>query len=150
MQRFFKVFLVVICINIIQFCLEILFMSTLEKIGISYTGMNGTGETFKETFVGTIGYYYYSRLILFAIYTFVTTVATLYFFQHREISVKSIAMVQVIGSLLVFLVIWFSFGNSFALIANPLLGLLLAGLLIYFFASKFRKPLIRQRITTTV
>lgn len=148
MIKFFKILLVVICINVLQFCFEIVVMSVLEKIGLSYMDTNSGGESFIELIIATAGFYYYSRLILMTIDIPITIGLILYFSRNREISFKSIAIVHVAVNLTVFLVLWLAFGNALTMIANPLLGLLIAGLLIYLFASKFRNPLIRRKITT--
>ncbi len=148
MIRFLKILTVFLCCFILQSIFEIILMSVLAKLGVVYMDVEVKGESFKEVIEAISIYYFYSKLFYVAPVYFVLTIAsTLYLFRNKEISFKSVAIVHVVVSLLIFLVLWFGFGNGFTFIANPLFGLLLAGFLIYFLALQFRKPLIRQKVT---
>lgn len=148
MIRFSKILAAFLCCFILQSIFEIILMSVLAKLGIVYMDVEVKGESFKEVIEAISVYYFYSKLYYITPAYFVLTVAsTLYLFRNKEISFKNIAIVHIVVSLLIFLVLWFGFGNGFTFIANPLLGLLLAGFLIYFLILQFRKPLIRQKAT---
>ncbi|MDQ0105043.1 glucan phosphoethanolaminetransferase (alkaline phosphatase superfamily) [Chitinophaga terrae (ex Kim and Jung 2007)] len=123
-------------------------MSVLAKVGVVYMDVEVNSESFMEVIEVISVYYFYSKLFYFAPFYFVLSVAfTLYLSHNKEISFKNIAIVHIVVSLLIFLVLWFGFGNGFGFIANPLLGLLLAGFLIYLLALLSRKPLISHKGT---
>src|SRR5262245_48223325 len=138
MIKFLKILSAFLCCFILQSILEIILMSVLAKMGVSYMDVEVKGESFKEVIEAISVYYFYSKLFYTAPVYFVLTVAsTLYFFRNKEINIKSIAIVHFVITLLIFLVLWFAFGNDFTVITNPLLGLLLAGFLIYLLALQF-------------
>jgi hypothetical protein len=120
-------------------------MSILAKLGVVYMGVETQGESFTEVVEVISVYYFYSKLNFVAPIYFLLTIAfTIFYSRNKEISFRIAAIVNIVVSLLIFLVLWLSFGNGFAFIANPLLGLLLAGFLVYLLASRFRKYFVRR------
>lgn len=149
MINFLRIFGAFLCCFILQSVFEIIFMSVLGKLGVVYMNVEVKGESFREVVEAISVYYFYSKLFYIApVYFIITIYFTFHFSRNKEISFKNVAIVHLAVSVLIFLILWFGFGNGFTFIANPLLGLLLAGLLIYLFASQFRKPLIKHKTTT--
>jgi hypothetical protein len=147
--KFFKILVVAICFFILQNVLELIFMSILAKLGITYMDVEVRGESFVDVIEGISLYYFYWQLLYAApVYLVLIIAFLLYLFRNKEISFKNIAIIHLVVSLLVFLVLWFAFGNGFTFIVNPLLGLLLAAGLIYLLASQFKKPLIKYKAIT--
>jgi hypothetical protein len=145
MIKFLRIVIVFLCCFILQSVFEIILMSILAKLGVVYMGVETQGESFTEVVEVISVYYFYSKLNFVAPIYFLLTIAfTIFYSRNKEISFKIAAIVNIVVSLLIFLVLWLSFGNGFAFIANPLLGLLLAGFLVYLLASQFRKNFVRR------
>lgn len=149
-MSFFKLLLVVIVFFMVQCIFEILFMSALAKAGINYMSVDVQGESFIEVIEGISFFYFYSKVLYVApFYCLLTITIIFYFFQGKGISLKNISVINIIVNILLFLVIWFAFENNFSFIANPLLGLLLAGLLIHILTSKFKGQLVILKTRNT-
>ena len=145
MIKFLRIVIVFLCCFILQSVFEIILMSILAKLGVVYMGVETQGESFTEVVEVISVYYFYSKLNFVAPIYFLLTIAfTIFYSRNKEISFKIAAIVNIVVSLLIFLVLWLSFGNGFAFIANPLLGLLLAGFLVYLLASQFRNNFVRR------
>lgn len=149
MIRVLKFFATFLCCFILQSLFEIILMSVLAKLGVPYLDIEVRGESFKEIIEVISVYYFYSKLFYITPFYFVITITFgLVFFRNKEVSFKNAAIVHIGVNVFIFLVLWFGFGNGFGFIANPFLGLLLAGLLIYLIASQFRSPLVRHKSAT--
>ena len=144
MNIFFRILVIYIAFFVIQSCLEILIMSALAKFGISYMDVEVRGESFKEVIEGIAGYYSYSKLFyLFLPYLVICTTFTLFSSRGKDMQLKGLAIVNIVVNLIIFIVLWFGFGNSFRFVANPILGLIISGWIIYFFASRIKSPISR-------
>ena len=138
--KFLKIFFILLLFFILQSVFEILLMSFFAKIGIAYMNVEVRGESYREVIEAVSVFYFYSKVFYFAPAYFIISIVSIFYLSHkRDITLKVIAIVHLLVNALLFLVLWFYFGNGFGLILNPLLGLLLAGLIIYFLASKNRK-----------
>jgi hypothetical protein len=146
MNNLLKILFIVICFLTLQHLLELIFMSILAKLGVAYMNLDARGENFEEIVEGIAVYYFYTMpLYLGSAYILLMVTFLFYRSRKKELGFSVVAFMHIIVTLILFLVLWFVFGNGFETITNPLLSLLLAGLVIYYFASRLKKPLIQQK-----
>jgi len=139
MKKYLTLLWLIFILNIAHYILEVIVSSIFAKLGLPYIPrdwINSSMHLF-EIISGTAYFLFLIRVKLSVIYILLTMViAASYLFLRKEISYKKIVFIFFIVSTLILFSALVYYGNTLTEMWNPLLSVVMSGVLIYLAVSK--------------
>lgn len=127
----------IVVVFLLQYMLEVLLMGLLAKLGVSYMGLEVQGESYKEACIAILIYFLYPKLMFTSIPYFFFMFVCLRFMKSYTSFERKVVYANAGISIGLFLILWVAYSNGADFLANPLLGVSIAAvLLILVFRSK--------------